>query len=658
MKIPIPLVIVLIGIISLGVFITVSGKKPQKERNKAKQVFFTKAYGLLSNFFVTGSTIRKIYGKISALSIFSKSEIQEQAAKQMIITSGVSIALVVASIVLFKDTISVLICIVFAIVMNNILVTKQIDKVNLKVYKALKNSIASVSQQYMRLGSVAEAIAEADIHKLLVKPFNEIHSIITGTEGEIKLLKFYESSPFRSLQTFAGVSFNIHNSGDDKDEYGQSNYLQALTMLTSDINAEITRLVTMKTKFGVIEYLTLIPVIGMPLLESYFPSIMPGTSLVYNGVLGYIIKVVTLVACIVCYVVIANINTATPIKDDDRLGVILRALRNRRFSRIIENIIPKNKKMAKLNMKMRSSLTRKSVQHIYAEKLAYSVIAFFAVLVTLISVISLSRTFMLKTTQPLSLVDTGDLDKYTHQQILELDSAYLNREEEMDDGEIGELIRSHLPGLSDLQLIDQVKRLKDKESSLNAAYFHWYYMVVVIGVTLLAWRIPDIMLKARTYMVKSEAEEDFLQLQTLMSILMNTEMDTLDVLWQMCQHSRVHKNILWYCYHGYPSNPEKELVRLQSRTPIIEFKRFISNISLTISNLSLREAFRDLKMEREYITELRKTSIYASIDRKRELCGKLAILPVIMLLIGYFLIPIGYLGIMEFSKAMGSMGAM
>ena len=139
----------------------------------------------------------------------------------------------------------------------------------------------------MKLGSVPEAIADADIHPLLRKPFDEIYTILTSANGELKLLKFYESNPFRSIQTFAGISYNINNSGDGTDEYGQSNYIQALTMLSSDVNSEVQRLITMKTKFGFIEYLPLAPIFVINFIENYFMGIMPGTALIYNGVLGY-----------------------------------------------------------------------------------------------------------------------------------------------------------------------------------------------------------------------------------------------------------------------------------------------------------------------------------------------------------------------------------
>ena len=647
--------ILIVGMLLVAFFLIFNGSKPAKERKKSSIKFYKKAYKMLSSFFITQGQLLKITARLASLSIYNRNELQELATKYLLITSGISTGLVIASIFLFKDVVSTLICIAFAVLVNNILVSKQIDKVNLQVYKALKYSISSIRQEYLKLGDVAESVAQAEISPLLRKPFDEIYSILTEANGELSLLKFYESSPFRSLQTLAGICYNIHNYGDGEDEFGQKNFVQALTMLTMDINSEIQRLVTMKNRFGYIEYLPFIPIFTINIIENYFSGIMPGTALIYNGVLGYIGRTVTLLVSIICYTTVANINTASPIKEDDRKTWVNNLLCKPSIMSFIRNITPKNAKARKLERKLKASLSRKTIEHIYVEKIIWGTTGLILATVCTISTITLSRDFLMNSTQQLSLVATDEMGVYTKEQILELDHAYLNREREWTEEEFKGMVQACMPGLTDLQVIDQMKRIKDKEASLNAAFYHWYYTWIIIAVGCIAWKGPDIGLSLRRFMVQTEAEDDFLQIQTLVAILMNTEMDTLDCLWQMCQHSRIHKDILLYCYHSYPSNPSKELVRLQSKTPLIDFKRFIGKLELTISDLSLREAFSDLKIERDHMLRVREISMYAAIDKKRSLCGLLSMAPLGFLVIFELLVPLGYLGFKEFMNALSSM---
>lgn len=658
MAIPIPLIIIMATIIILGVAIIVFGSKPRREQSAATERMFRQVYGVLANNFLTSSKILKIMDRLSALSVYNRQEMQMMAVKYFLMSTSISLALVVSSFILFSDTVSILICIIFAIVINTVLIEKQVEKVNRKVYVGLKHAISSIRQEYLRLGSVTEAVGEADIPPLLRKPFDSIYQILTSADGELLLLKFYEATPFRSIQTLAGICFNINNSGDEKDEYGQSNFVQALTMLSSDVNSEIQRLHYMKKKFGFIEYLTLAPIFAMTLIENYFIDTMPGTALIYNGLLGYLGRTITLVLCAVCYTIVANVNSSQSVKDDDRSPWVQSLLEKPSFRQFIYNIEPKNSKRRKLERRLHRALSKKGPEHIYTEKVAISIITLLFAIVAMISIVSMAKEYYTNSTDQLSLVADESMTSIPKETILAMDEEYISA---MDSGymygkdELNEMVRGYMPTLSDLQIQDQVSRMENKYNSLQAAYFHWYYLLICFILCILSWFVPDGLLKFRTMLVKTEAEDDFLQLQTLMAILMSMNIDTLDSIYQLAEHSRIHKDMLMYCYHSYPSNPELELARLKSKTPIIEFQRFLGKLQLTISELSLAEAYSDLKIEREHMLRIREQTMYSTIDKKRRMCGPLSMAPFICLVICEFLIPIGYLGITEFTKALGSM---
>ena len=143
-----------------------------------------------------------------------------------------------------------------------------------------------------------------------------------------------------------------------------------------------------------------------------------------------------------------------------------------------------------------------------------------------------------------------------------------------------------------------------------------------------------------------------MQLQTLVSILVYTDLDTLAVLQQMVQQSTVHKDILLHAYHSFPSAPELELERLRSKITLNDFKWFIDKLRLTISELPMNEAFADLITERENFVRLRRIAMESLLAKKRVICGFLAMFPIIAFSVGQFLVPLGYLGIMEFQSAL------
>ena len=687
-------IVLMVLVMAFGAYTIVMGSKPKEVQKAKKKELYRKIYRIGARNFITQRSIRSIYTKLANLSIYRREELYELSVQYFLLSWGASGALIIFSIIAFKDVISILMCVAFALLLNVTLIDKQMDKQYFGVLKAMSFALGSVRQEYMKTNSVVDAINDAQIPDVLKKPFDEVYSILTSTDAELRLQEFYSATPLRILQTFVGICYTINNQGDTTNESGSSNFVSALTTLSQDVNAEITKITTQKEKFGHIEYLTLLPIFAINICESYFSDIMPGTALIYGGPIGYICKTVTLLMCCICYKVITSINTTVPVKEDDRVSWAVNALNKERIKKFIDNAKPKNKKAQKLKFKLKLALSRQSVEEITVQRIVYMTLCFIGALLTCLVVVQMGREYVMNSTQQLSLVATDEMEAYTHESILQLDYKYMQQRDalqpeltlkeeirevinnvkklvglgpkksvtekddkylDLSDDAIISMVKGYMPGLSDLQVLDQVSRLRDKYETVKGATFHWWMIWICALVAFIGWKVPDIVIKLRRIMVKTDAEDDFLQLQTLVTIYMTTDMDTLDILYELSQQSRIHKEMLTYCYHSYPSNPEKELKRLESKTPLVEFKRFIGKLQLTISDLSMQEAFSDLIIEREQIMRIREITIQATIGRKRGLCGPVSLVPLGCMVIGELLIPLGYLGYREFTSALSSM---
>lgn len=691
---PIWVIFAMVGMIGIAVVAMQMGKQSKRAQEATKISFLKKAYSKLATNFLTQKSVRSIYTQLSNLSVYKRDELYNLTTKYFFMSWGASTILILVSVLMFDDFITVLMCVAFSVLLNRTIIDKQLDNNYFKVLESTSKALGSIRQEYMRTGSVVEAINEAEIEDILKRPFDELYSILTSTDAELRLQEFYAATPFRTLQTLVGICYNINNQGDTKNVNGESNFVQALTILSTDVNAEITKITMQKKKFGKIEYLPFLPIIAIGFIESYFTGIMPGTAIIYGGPIGYICRTLTIVASIVCYTVISGINRNVPVKENDENEWVFMFLSKPKWKSFIHNIKAKNKKAYYLQNRLKNALSRQTIESLYTKKVVYSVVVSIVSLLTVFSVISLGGEFIKNSTQQLSLVATNEMEKYSKESILELDNKYfeqrlalqpektlsneismivtkvqkllglipkgsmLEKEEQypnLNEAAIKSLVQSYMPGLTDLQVIDQIKRLDDKFTTVMNTQFHWWLIWVCFLFGFIGWKVPDVQLKIRRIMVKTEAEDDFLQLQTLISIFMTTDMDTLDTLYEMAQHSRVHKEMLTYCYHSFPANPELELSRLQAKTPLTEFKRFIGKLKLTINDLSLSEAFSDLIIEREQIMRIRELTINATIDKKRGLCGPLSLAPLGFMVVGELLIPLGYLGYREFMNALTMM---
>lgn len=640
-------------------------KNKMRKKDSGLDIFLLKVYMKLDNFFLTEDTLRKITKQVQSMSCYSPRDSYILAAKYMLMAMGIAAAFIIAAVLMFDDMVSVALCSSFGLVFASVMVDKQVDKINIKVYNQLRGAISSIREEYLRTNSVPEAIENAEYGKELKPSFDSIYNILTQSNAEAKLKEFFERTPFRHIQTLARVCYDINNSGDEIDAYGNSNFLTAMNNMSTDINNELSRMKYQKMRFGKLEYLALIPVVGIKIIEKFFVGIMPGTAVIYQGSTGYLIRIGTLALSIVVYTIIAKINTTQSIKEDDRIYAFCALIKNSKFIRhFVYDWCPKNDKKnsrMKVQNKLNKALSKKGVEEFYLEKVTYGIAIFFISIFAMMCAIQMGKQHMLGSTQSLSLVDMELSIKVDKQDMLDMDNEYIKMREsgkEFKNDEGYNFVQKYMPGLSDMETQDQQKRLESKYNTIAKAYFHWWMIIICFILAVIGYNLPNMLLKLRRWLVVNEAEDDFLQLQTLMSIIMNTDGDTLDALEQMSEMSKIHQEMLLYCYHSYPSNPDKELWILEQKTPIMEFKRFIGKMRLSVSDLSLKEVFADLMLERDYIQEQRDIKMRQAIDKKRTLCGMLSKAPMGIMVVGEFLFPIGYLGATELMSAINSMQSM
>ena len=173
----------------------------------------------------------------------------------------------------------------------------------------------------------------------------------------------------------------------------------------------------------------------------------------------------------------------------------------------------------------------------------------------------------------------------------------------------------------------------------------------------IASKLPEFQLKMRTNLIRSESEEDCLQLQTITGIMMHTNIDTLDLLDWYAQHSRVFKGILLEAYHNYPSNPERTLRILKEKSATVEFKALVDRLELTRHQLTIAEAFADTQSERHHLLSMRETAQLYAIRKKRSLMSAPAMMPLWVIIIGYTMIPLGYVMIKDITNFLTTFGS-
>lgn len=657
----------LISIIAGLIILNLSKQKVNYKKQTQQEAFYCCLYEEYKKFPVLKTYIRVMTKKISAMSVYSKNEVKVLITKYLTATIACVFITTSAALLIFSDITSVILCAVLAYILITTMLEKRMERINYIVYTQLKYAMESIRLEYMRCNDVVESLETAVYGNRITKIMERIHGVLISTNGELKLKEFFESTPFKPIQTLAYVCYSINNTGDEFDSDGNSTFITTLLIMNKDINQELERQDYQFMKFGKLEYLTLIPIPCIPFIQMFLLKYMPGTSIIIEGMVGYVIRIAIIVACIYCYDYISKANSMHVVKEDDRILFIYNLLKYKFVYHFIKNVTPKNRKRRILKQKLQNAFSKKSIEEFYVEKFLYAIAFFSFCMLLFFSATIAGRNYMIHYTGSLSLIsddkdykDKSGKPKYTQKDILDMDMTYIalrnqgkfdfdhmqgNPEDEQE--ELTQLIRGTMSDINDLQVQDQKARLEKKYDWLQKVRFYWYYIDISFVIAVIGFFLPDMNIRKRSNFLKEEEEEEFLQLQTIMTILMSMNCDTMEALEHLTQISTMHKDMLTYCYQGYASNPIAELNNMIDKTPIPDFKRFIEKMKMTVDELSLEEAFSDLIQNREHICNTRDEVLKNNIDNRRNKCGQRAKMPFMMTLILLFVFPLMYMGYTE-----------
>lgn len=642
-----------IAIIAILVF---APRYTVQQANLNKYAKINKAHRFFSTNYFTRKDYLRIVEMLSRLSIYNFQEVRYRAVKYYRISMFCLIAVWAGGTFIFRDLMCSLLLLLLAYLVKNKYIDVNVDKSRRQMLNEFSNTLSSIRQAYVRTGNIPDAISDCKKGKLLQAQMEDIYSICTAVDGADRLDEFYSKCQFRQLKTLATSCYILNDVGDAYDNE-LSAFKTNVGLIKDEVDLEVRKNTLIRLKFAMLEYLPIAPLFFVGVVQNFFMSNIPGTSVLYHGVLGYISRLVILVTAMVGFYVIMNINSEQYIRDNDRLYGIDQLLKKRWFSKIVKNVTTKSgERILKIHKRIRHCLSSKDVEYIYAEKVVFSSVVFVAALLASIIMISTARQFIYHNTKSLSLVGGTTYTAEEYDKLYEYDCACMARPQlETEDVMAGQL-KSVLPKSTEFNRLEEVTRIKTKYAKYHNTYYRWWYVLICYFVGLLGWFLPERLLKFREYLVKAEAEEDVLQMQTIIATVMDTSLDTLSVLYWLEKNSTVHKDALRFCYHEYASDPEYALDRLKSKSAIDEFYNMCDRLMTTIHQISMKAAFSDLISERSHIMRIREMIQEETVATKRRKSSKYALASTFALAILHILAPIGILGFVEFTKAFAQSG--
>ena len=637
------IILVVVSSVALSLLIAMIYALTATKKRSAYQNFskYNKRFNMYNDFVFTRRRFRQIYSQIAELSIYTFEEARVVTVKTFRKSLLYVVIICGGTWLLFRDFISFIIIGFTAMIMLDTIVYSSINTIQDNMTIAIKRLLPSITDAYKNYNNIPDALRNARVPKILKLRIDSIIDVVTATDGQSKLIVFDQETPNRVLQMLAKACYLHNNSGEDAT--GHSPFKESIRMIQDEVNIAYIVQTKRNMLFKTLKWLPIITMMFNGVLRIIMPLVMSATRSYYETPISYVCTIITLIISVVCYYIVYTINNPTVAATDDRIGFVLKIWQIPAVTRFSKKLIPNTfKKRHQMQTKLKGCVSSKTLEYWYFEQLMFGIVA---VVVSFIATFFILFTAKDAISNGLSTGSMTSIISYTaveEQKMLEYDHYLLELDALPDQATITKEVRKIMPKLTSSDLEAQVNRIVKKYQLYHNLSFKWQFAFIYIGMFFVGIGLSRYLLNLRASLVKSEAETDVLQMQTMIAILMNTNLDLHDVLYWLMHTSVIFKNALVDAYYTYWRDPYAALRTLSEQSTYPEFINMCERLKNCIDRTTIADSFSDLLADRKVTLEVRQMSELNALSQKRSKAGTIAMIPVIPLLVFSLLFPIGY----------------
>ena len=158
---------------------------------------------------------------------------------------------------------------------------------------------------------------------------------------------------------------------------------------------------------------------------------------------------------------------------------------------------------------------------------------------------------------------------------------------------------------------------------------------------------------------KLEIENEVMQFQTIILMLMKIERVNVEMILEWLErYSNIFREPISKCVNNYEAGAWEALEELKNEVNFEQMLRIIEGLQSAVEKIPIREAFDELDNEREYYQAKRKESNERLIKRKGMIGKVIGFAPLVLLFVGYLIVPLIAIGLISMTNTMSTMTTM
>lgn len=643
-----------------------------KENTFSSEILYQKLYVRYTRTPFIKRYILKLRRRLEILNIDDEYATRRDSSK--ILTKSLIIVLIMAVITIIFTHSSLLLMftlLLFELFMLDTFIDSSVDKIDNNLLKEQIEFFSEIRHAYHEFNMVEEAIYQVslDDEKNISKQGEKIYEVLISDDPETELEKYYDIAPNSYLKEFAGVSYLTKEFGDRKID-GASLYLKNIDNITQEMQLEILKRDKLAYVFQSLPFIAVIPVLLLEPLKSWSVSNFAFTQSFYKGKAGMIVQVLIMILTFVCYILVRKLkdNGSTQVNTGNAQDPWQSKIYKNKFcKKIIDLFIPKQgtKDYRKLIDLMKDSATSQKMEWIFVNRITISIVTFIGSMILLLYLHTVAVNYIY--TQPTTDYDIiGNLSE--SQEAIAMETT--NRQNHFLDmfrgktktttAQIAKAMEySGYYGDDSDKITKESKQVWEKLQTVNRENLQWYDILLAFVFSIIGYMIPIWLLYFQKTMRRLEMEDEVMQFQTIITMLMKIERVNVEIILEWLErYSNIFREPISKCVNNYEAGAWESLEELKNSISYQQLIRIVESLQAAVEKIPIVDAFDELDSERDYYQAKRKESNERLVARKQKIGQIIGFAPLIVVFVGYLIIPLVGIGLTSMSSSFTSMGSM
>ncbi len=647
-----------------------------EEKKFTAEILYQKLYVIYLKIPFIKRYLLKIRRRLEIINIDDEYLTRHQASKILTNAILIIIPLTFAIILITHENVLLMsFLLVFEIFLADTVIGGMVDKIDNKLLKQQINFFSEIRHAYHEYNMVEEAIyqvAQDDEEPEMSRQAEKIYEVLISDDPEGELEKYYDIAPNPYLKEFAGVSYLTKEFGDRKVE-GASLYLKNLNNITQEMQLEILKRDKLDYVFQSLSLISIVPILFMEPIKNWAVSMFSFTASFYNGRMGMIMQILILVLTFVCYILTRKL------KDNGSVNMSTKNTENPWQAKLYKNpiikkfvnlFIPKEgtKEYRKLQQDMKDAASKDKMEWIYINRILLCIVTFIISILVIMYLhnIVVQNVFTDPTANYDIIGQIAEKDMKNAMEITESDNDYIRHFRGDTTVTVDDIIKEMHRGRINKDYLESgddeiqvaAERILNKIQLVNSENMQWFEVLLAMVFAVIAYNTPIWLLKFQAKMRQLEMEDEVMQFNTIILMLMRIERVNVEIILEWLErYANIFKEPISKCVNNYESGPWEALEQLKEDVSYQPFIRIVESLQAAVEKIPIADAFDELDTERDYYQAKRKESNERLISKKGMIGRGIGFAPMVVIFVGYLIIPLVFIGMTSMSTSMSGMAA-